>query len=111
MSDSARAVRLTLSWYALTIFLSSAVLLVIEITAARLIAPYVGVTLYSWTSIIGVILAGLSLGNWLGGVWADRGAAQWQVGLTPWCFPAFCAWPRCWCWSSWRRPCRHRSWT
>ena len=29
-------------WYGLTVFLSSAVLLVLEITAGRLIAPYVG---------------------------------------------------------------------
>ncbi|HEY5740596.1 MAG TPA: fused MFS/spermidine synthase, partial [Gammaproteobacteria bacterium] len=59
--------RLRLAWYGATVFLSSAVLLVLEITAGRLIAPYVGVTIYSWTSIIGVILAGLSLGNWIGG--------------------------------------------
>ncbi len=42
-------------------FLSSAILLVLEITGGRLIAPYLGVTLYSWTSIIGVVLAGLLL--------------------------------------------------
>ncbi len=54
------------------VFGSSAILLVLEITAGRLIAPYVGVSIYSWTSIIGVILAGLSLGSWLGGLWADR---------------------------------------
>ncbi|MDH3636784.1 MAG: fused MFS/spermidine synthase, partial [Gammaproteobacteria bacterium] len=68
--------RTRLAWYGLTVFLSSAILLVLEITAGRLIAPYVGVTIYSWTSIIGVILAGLSLGNWLGGRWADRGADE-----------------------------------
>ena len=62
-------------------FLSSAVLLVLEITAGRLIAPYVGVTIYSWTSIIGVILAGLSLGNWIGGRWADRGADERSTGI------------------------------
>lgn len=73
--------RLTLAWYSTAIFLSSAVLLVLEITAGRLIAPYVGVSIYSWTSIIGVILAGLSLGNWLGGVWADRGAGEKQAGV------------------------------
>ncbi|MGA0344509.1 MAG: fused MFS/spermidine synthase [Arenicellales bacterium] len=68
-------------WYGITIFLSSAVLLVIEITAGRLIAPYVGVSIYSWTSIIGVILAGLSLGNWLGGWWADHGGDEKATGL------------------------------
>jgi len=65
-----------LALYAVTIFLSSALLMVLEIAAARLIAPYVGVSLYTWTSVIGVILAGLSLGNWLGGVWSDRGAGH-----------------------------------
>lgn len=49
--------------------------MVLEITAARLLAPYVGVSLYTWTSIIGVILGGLSLGSWLGGRWADRGGS------------------------------------
>jgi predicted membrane-bound spermidine synthase len=73
--------RPTLAGYALTVFLSSALLLVLEIVAGRLIAPYVGVSLYTWTSIIGVILAGLSLGNWLGGVWADRGGDGRSVGL------------------------------
>ena len=69
-------------WYALTIFLSSAFLMVLEITAGRLLAPYIGVSLYSWTSIIGVVLAGLSLGNWIGGAWADRGGNERSVGLT-----------------------------
>ena len=73
--------RLRLAWYGITVFLSSAVLLVLEITAGRLIAPYVGVTIYSWTSIIGVILAGLSLGNWIGGRWADRGADERSTGI------------------------------
>jgi spermidine synthase len=61
--------------------MSSAILLVLEIVAGRLIAPYVGVSIYSWTSIIGVILAGLSLGNWLGGRWADRGGEETGVGI------------------------------
>ncbi|WP_455217251.1 fused MFS/spermidine synthase [Kaarinaea lacus] len=74
-------VRWLVTWYGATIFLSSAILLVLEIVAGRLIAPYVGVSIYSWTSIIGVILAGLSLGNWLGGLWADRQGGEKAVGL------------------------------
>ncbi|WP_201063482.1 fused MFS/spermidine synthase [Thiorhodovibrio winogradskyi] len=66
--------------YGLTVLLSSALLLVLEIVAGRLLAPWIGVSLYTWTSIIGVILAGLSLGNWLGGVWADRGGSGRSVG-------------------------------
>jgi predicted membrane-bound spermidine synthase len=84
MSDSQPCanVRRRLLLYGVTVFVSSGVLLVLEMAAGRLIAPYVGVSLYSWTSIIGVILAGLSLGNWAGGVWADRGAGHGAVGLT-----------------------------
>jgi len=70
-----------LSGYAALIFITSALVLVVEIVAARLIAPFVGVSLYSWTAIIGVVLAGLSLGNWVGGVWADRGATQRTAGV------------------------------
>ena len=53
-------------------FFGSGCLLVIEIVAARLIAPNVGVSLYTWTSVIGVVLAGIAIGNWLGGKLADR---------------------------------------
>ena len=73
--------RARLLFYGIAVFVSSAVLLVLEITAGRLIAPYVGVTIYSWTSIIGVILAGLSLGNWIGGRMADRGAGETATGI------------------------------
>jgi MFS family permease len=73
---------LKIAWYALTIFLSSALLLVLEVVAGRLIAPYVGVSLYTWTAVIGIILAGLSAGNWIGGVWADRGAGEQAAGVT-----------------------------
>ena len=34
-------------------------------------SPFVGLSLYSWTSIIGTVLFGLSIGNYLGGKIAD----------------------------------------
>lgn len=55
------------------VFFTSAAVLVIEILAARLLAPYLGVSLEVFTGIIGVILAGISVGAWLGGRAADRG--------------------------------------
>jgi spermidine synthase len=54
---------------------------VLEIVAGRIIAPYVGVTIYSWTAIIGVILAGLSLGNWIGGMLVDKNFSGKTVGV------------------------------
>jgi spermidine synthase len=53
-------------------FLGSGSLLVLEIVAGRLIAPSVGVSLYTWTSVIGVVLAGITIGNWFGGRLADQ---------------------------------------
>jgi len=80
-ADTQSVNSMRIAWYAATIFISSAILLVLEITAGRLIAPYVGVSIYSWTTIIGVILAGLSLGNWLGGRWADSNAKELHAGI------------------------------
>lgn len=59
-------------WIALTLLLSSAGSMALEIVAGRLLAPYVGMSLYSWTAIIAVVLAGLSAGHWVGGWLADR---------------------------------------
>jgi len=56
----------------LVVFIASFCTLVIELVAGRIMAPYVGVSLYTWTSIIGVVLAGISIGAYLGGVIADR---------------------------------------
>ena len=53
-------------------FIASFCILVIEIVAGRILAPYVGVSLYTWTSIIGVVLAGISIGAYSGGKLADR---------------------------------------
>ncbi|MBU2609113.1 MAG: fused MFS/spermidine synthase, partial [Chloroflexi bacterium] len=65
--------RISTLWKANTIaFISSFCVMVIELIAARLLAPHIGVSLYTWTSIIGIILAGIALGNYLGGKIADR---------------------------------------
>jgi len=55
------------AWYGAALFLSAAGALVLEIVAGRLLAPYVGMSLYSWTAIIAAVLAGLSAGHWIGG--------------------------------------------
>ena len=62
----------TLRFAGVYAFVGSGCLLVLELVAGRILAPAIGVSLYTWTSIIGVVLAGISLGNWLGGRIADR---------------------------------------
>ncbi|MGY1604309.1 fused MFS/spermidine synthase [Geodermatophilus sp. SYSU D00815] len=54
-------------------FLTSGVVLVLEIVGLRLIAPYVGVTLETSTAVIGFALAAIAIGAWSGGAAADRG--------------------------------------
>ena len=54
------------------VFASSAAVLVMEIIAGRLMAPYVGVSLETFTGVIGVVLAGIAVGSWLGGRAADQ---------------------------------------
>lgn len=58
----------------LIVFTTSAAVLVLEILAGRLLAPYVGVTLETFTAIIGVVLGAIAVGTWLGGILADRSA-------------------------------------
>jgi spermidine synthase len=54
------------------VFVSSAAVLVLEILAGRLLAPYVGVSLETYTSVIGTMLAGIAAGSFFGGYLADR---------------------------------------
>jgi tetratricopeptide (TPR) repeat protein/MFS family permease len=56
----------------ITAFISSACIMIIEIVAGRMIAKYLGSTLYVWTSVIGVVLGGIAIGNYIGGKIADR---------------------------------------
>ncbi len=56
-------------------FTSGGVLLALEIVASRVVAPYFGNSVYVWGSLIGVFLAALSLGYYLGG----RAATRWPA--------------------------------
>ena len=62
----------TLIGFNALVFVTSVCVMTLELTASRLIAKHVGSSLYTWTSVIGVVLAGITLGNWLGGWMADR---------------------------------------
>ena len=55
---------------------SSAVVLISEVVAARVIAPYVGLTLETFSAVIGCVLAGISVGSAVGGWLADRVATR-----------------------------------
>ncbi len=46
--------------------------MVLELVASRLIARYLGSSLYTWTAVIGIVLAGITIGNFIGGKLADK---------------------------------------
>jgi tetratricopeptide (TPR) repeat protein/MFS family permease len=59
-----------------TVFFSSGCIMILELVASRLVARDLGSSLYTWTSIIGVVLTGISVGNYVGGRIADRHHAR-----------------------------------
>ncbi len=78
---SARDVQLPRRSAYLVVFVASCCTLILELVAGRILAPFIGVSLYTWTSIIGVVLAGISLGNYLGGRSADRWPERRTLGI------------------------------
>ena len=56
----------------LLVLISGAVVMALEFSASRLLIPIYGGSIYTWGSLIGVILSGLSLGYHVGGRLADK---------------------------------------
>jgi len=55
----------------LTVFITGASVMVIELLGTRLIAPFYGASLYVWSSLISVTMIALAIGYYLGGRWTD----------------------------------------
>lgn len=60
----------------LTVFITGACVLIIEVAATRILAPYFGNTIYTVSSVLGVILGALSIGYYYGGRLADKKPSQ-----------------------------------
>jgi MFS family permease len=67
---------------AVVVSVAAAVVLVLELIAMRLAAPYVGLTLDTYSAAIGVALLGIACGAWLGGTLADRVDPRRTLGPT-----------------------------
>jgi len=58
--------------YEIIIFIVEAIFMTLELVAARILSPHFGNTNIVWTCIIGIILISSSLGNFIGGIIADK---------------------------------------
>src|SRR3989304_2473428 len=66
------------------VFVTGAAVLVVEVAATRILSPYYGNTIYTVSSVIGVILAALSLGYYIGGRFSDKyPSSKWFYGIIP----------------------------
>jgi spermidine synthase len=64
---------ITANWrLILLVFISGAVLMALEMAGSRVLAAHFGSSIYVWGSIIGIFLAALSGGYFVGGLAADR---------------------------------------
>ena len=70
MTDN-KTINKATSWLYLTVFLTGASVMVIELLGTRLIAPFYGASLYVWSSLISVTMIALAIGYFVGGRWAD----------------------------------------
>lgn len=59
-------------FFYLTIFSVGAIILILEITGARILAPLYGSTVYTWSSLITATMLSLALGYSFGGWFSDR---------------------------------------
>lgn len=59
-----------------TVFTTGASVMMVEILASRIMAPYYGSSTYVWSALIGIILASLSVGYYYGGRLADRNPSE-----------------------------------
>ncbi|MFN0075043.1 MAG: fused MFS/spermidine synthase [Prosthecobacter sp.] len=78
--DTAASTRGTRIFLGISCFLAGAAMMVIEICAYRLLAPFFGNSVYTWTALIGVILIAFSAGGYLGGYLSDRKMALDLLG-------------------------------
>ena len=80
MTSSSRRWPLWLAAF-ITVFIANGAIMTIELVAGRVVSPYIGMSLYTWTSIIGVVMAGMSAGHYIGGWLADRRRARVSLGV------------------------------
>jgi len=60
------------TYYIFTSFIAGFSVMTVELISSRIVAPIIGSSVFTWTSVIGITLLGLSIGSWVGGMLADK---------------------------------------
>lgn len=55
--------------------------MVLELLGTRIISPYLGSSIVTWTSLIGIVLTFLALGYYVGGLWAAKKPSLYKLSL------------------------------
>jgi len=63
------------------VFVSGAVVMALELVGSRILAPVFGDSVFVWGALIGVVMAALSLGYYVGGRMADRRPSYWVFSM------------------------------
>jgi spermidine synthase len=66
----------------LVAFVTGAIIMSFEMLGSRYLNPYFGSGIYTWASLISVVLAALCVGYFIGGVVADRHPSAAVLGVT-----------------------------
>lgn len=82
MNTIPTATRLTKTFWHVTPLVTGAVIMVLELVAFRLYAPYFGYSIYVWGGMISVVMAALAAGYGAGGWMADRSQTDRPLYLT-----------------------------
>jgi len=72
------------TFYVTSSFLAGFAVMTVELVAGRIVAPIIGSSVFTWTSVIGITLLGLAVGSYLGGKAADK--TEWENWLLPMAF-------------------------
>ncbi len=59
--------KIKISRLEIIVFTSGTIVMILELVGSRIFAPYLGTSIFVWSSLIGIILGALSLGYYLGG--------------------------------------------
>ncbi|BFT95216.1 MAG: fused MFS/spermidine synthase [Minisyncoccus archaeiphilus] len=56
----------------ISVFICGAIVMIFELCGSRILSPFLGTSIFVWTSLIGVVMGSLSAGYYYGGIIADK---------------------------------------